>query len=142
MRVLIDTHIFLWALMSPEKLSPPIREALIKADQVWVSSISFWEVSLKFGLGKLELKGLKPEDLPKAAQVSGFKILECDAQLFASSHQLEKIGHKDPFDRLIIHTAIQNQLTLISEDNAFGDYISLGLKLFQTTPGLVVKKHY
>ena len=134
MRILIDTHIFLWALMSPEKLSPQIREALMQADQVWVSSISFWEISLKFGLGKLKLKGLKPEDLPKAAQVSGFKVLECDAQLFASSHHLPPIGHKDPFDRLIIHTAIQNQLTLISEDSAFTDYVSQGLKLFQPTP--------
>ena len=133
MNVLIDTHIFLWALMSPEKLSPQIREALIKADQVWVSSISFWEISLKFGLGKLELKGLKPEDLPKAAQLSSFKVLECDAQLFASSHQLPPIGHKDPFDRLIIHSAIQNQLTLISEDKAFADYIPQGLKLLQST---------
>lgn len=129
MNILIDTHIFLWALFSPQKLSSEIQEALIKADRVWVSSISFWEVSLKFGLGKLELKGLSPEDLPKAAQISGFKILECDAQLFASSHQLENIGHKDPFDRLIIHTAIQNQLILISEDTAFADYIPLGLKL-------------
>ena len=134
MRILIDTHIFLWALMSPEKLSPQIREALMQADQVWVSSISFWEISLKFGLGKLELKGLKPEDLPKAAQVSGFHVLESDAQLFASSHQLENIGRKDPFGRLIIHTAIQNQLTLISEDSAFTDYIPQGLKLFQSTP--------
>lgn len=134
MRILIDTHIFLWALMSPEKLSQPVRETLIKADQVCISSISFWEISLKFGLGKLELKGLKPEDLPKAAQVSGFKVLECDAQLFASSHQLKNIGHKDPFDRLIIHTAIQNQLVLISEDNAFADYVSQGLKLLQTSP--------
>lgn len=133
MNVLIDTHIFLWALMSPEKLSKQVRETLINADQVWISSISFWEVSLKLGLGKLELKGLKPEDLPKAAQVSGFKILACDTQLLASSHQLENIGHKDPFERLIIHTAIQNQLTLISEDQAFKDYISLGLKLLKDT---------
>lgn len=78
------------------------------------------------------LKALKPEDLPKAAQVSGFHVLEFDAQLFASSHQLENIGHKAPFDRLIIHTAIQNQLTLISEDRAFTDYIPQGLKLFQS----------
>ena len=133
MSILIDTHIFLWALFSPQKLSSEIQEALIKADRVWVSSISFWEVSLKYGLGKLELQGLKPEDLPKAAQISGFKVLECDAQLFASSHQLENIGHKDPFDRLIIHTAIQNQLTLISEDTAFADYVSQGLKLFKAS---------
>ena len=134
MNVLIDTHIFLWALMSPDKLSPQIREALTQADQVSVSSISFWEISLKFGLGKLELKGLRPEELPKAAYLSGIKVLECDAQLFASSHQLPQIGHKAPFDRLIIHAAIQNQLTLISEDSAFADYIGQGLKLFQTRP--------
>jgi PIN domain nuclease of toxin-antitoxin system len=134
MRILIDTHIFLWALMSPEKLSPQIRQAIMQADQVSISSISFWEVSLKFDLGKLELKGLKPEDLPKAARLSGFNVIESDAQLLASSYQLPQIGHKDPFDRLIIHTAIQNQLTLISEDSAFTDYMAQGLKLFQTLP--------
>jgi PIN domain nuclease of toxin-antitoxin system len=129
MRYLIDTHIFLWALMDPEKISKKAKESILTADETLVSSISFWEISLKYSLGKLSLNGLSPQELPEYAKRSGFGILECDALTMSSFHTLPKLSHKDPFDRMIIHTAILKNLTLVSRDGRFDEYAPFGLKL-------------
>jgi PIN domain nuclease of toxin-antitoxin system len=61
---LLDTHSFLWAVMAPEKLSAKIRSCVAdKNNKIFISTITFWEISLKFSLGKLELTGCKPENL-------------------------------------------------------------------------------
>ncbi len=68
MNLLLDTHAFLWSLFSPEKLShAAIREMKIPDNNLAVSIVSFWEISLKYALGKLELIGVKPDDLPRYA---------------------------------------------------------------------------
>ena len=65
MKLLLDTHAFLWAAFSPRKLSARARSALIGLDnEVAVSSLSFWEISLKFSLGKIALEGCTPDELP------------------------------------------------------------------------------
>ncbi|MBE0509883.1 MAG: type II toxin-antitoxin system VapC family toxin [Chromatiales bacterium] len=128
---LIDTHILLWWLMRPEKIPPKAMVAIEQSEQVYVSGLSFWEISLKYSLGKLELQGLMPEELPDHTRASGLGILECDSGMFASFHQLPRLGHRDPFDRMLIHTAIRHNMTLISRDQAFADYRAHGLKLFQ-----------
>lgn len=129
MRYLIDTHILLWLLIEPGKLSPAQVAALDDADEVLVSSISFWEISLKYHLGKLALQGLMPDELPACAEKSGLTILETDVGLFATFHTLPKLAHKDPFDRLIVHAAIRHDLILVSRDASFTDYQRFGLKL-------------
>ena len=131
MSYLIDTHVLLWWLMQPEKIPSKAMDAIEQSEQVNVSALSFWEISLKYSLGKLELHGLMPDELPDYTRQSGLGILECESMIFASFHQLPKLGHKDPFDRLLIHTAIRHGMTLISRNNAFADYRAHGLKLLQ-----------
>ena len=127
MKLLIDSHIFLWLLFSPEKISPATL-SLIQNRQhsVYISSVSFWELSLKYGLGKISFSGVLPEELPGWANKLGLEVLALDAATASSIHQMPKY-HNDPFDRMIIHTAIQNQFTLVSRDRAFSAYLQDGL---------------
>jgi len=130
MNFLLDTHSFLWALFSPEKLSPSAAQKIRSSDNdVAVSVISFWEISLKFALGKLELSGVEPEALPRFAEQMGMNIMPISPTEAASFHKLPKLLHKDPFDRFIIWQAIQRKMTLISKDCEFKEYLKFGLKI-------------
>jgi PIN domain nuclease of toxin-antitoxin system len=131
MNYLLDTHTFLWAAFSPDKLSTKARNEISSAEnQVCVSSVSFWEISLKYTLGKIELTACTPADMPNIATQMGFAIIQLGATETASFYQLPKVTHKDPFDRMIIWQAIQQQLVLISKDANFPEYRQFGLKVF------------
>src|SRR4030042_4826908 len=99
MRYIIDTHIFLWSLFEPEKI-PSKAAAAIQSQQnsVFVSVISFWEISSKYSLGKLGLKGIGPHELPDFAAKMNFEILELSIEDAASFYRLPRVPHKDPFD--------------------------------------------
>ncbi len=129
MNFLLDTHTFLWALFSPEKLShAAIREIKIPDNYLAVSVVSFWEISLKYALGKLELIGVKPDDLPHYAQQMHLETLQISPVEASSFYLLPRLEHKDPFDRLIIWQALQRKMTLISKDKNFQAYSQWGLK--------------
>lgn len=130
MTYLLDTHAMLWALIEPARLSIAAK-SLIQDPQnrIVVSAISFWEVSLKFGLGKLQLQNVLPEDIPDVCRSTGFHLLPLDAETCASYHQLSAQHHRDPFDRMLIWTAVTQQMTLISKDNSMQLYRPAGLKL-------------
>jgi len=129
MNFLLDTHSFLWTLFVPEKLSRSVTQKIKSSDNdVAVSVVTFWEISLKFALGKLELSGVEPDELPSFADQMGFSILPISPSEAASCHKLPRLLHKDPFDRLIIWQAIQRKMTLISKDREFKEYRKFGLK--------------
>ncbi|RPH84565.1 MAG: type II toxin-antitoxin system VapC family toxin [Desulfobacteraceae bacterium] len=130
MNWLIDTHTFLWSIMDPDRLGLKARDILQESDnRIFVSVISFWEISLKYALGKISLIDILPEQLPEAANQIDFETLSLSAAEAATFYNLPNLGHKDPFDRLIIWQAIQNKMPLISKDKKFRDYNTLGLKL-------------
>lgn len=130
MNCLLDTHAFLWALFAPEKLSRKAA-ALIRdpGNTVAVSVVTFWEISLKHSLGKLELQNVLPDDFPDLAQQMDCEILPVDACEAASFHRLPRVEHKDPFDRLLIWQAINRKLILVSRDTKFAAYRDMGLKV-------------
>ena len=129
MNLLLDTHVFLWSLFTPDKLSKRvIREVKSPSNDVAVSVVTFWEISLKYALGKLELIGVKPEELPRFADQMDLEILQIAAAEASSFHRLPRISHKDPFDRVIIWQAIQRKMTLISKDRDFKSYRDFGLR--------------
>jgi len=115
----------------PRKLSPQARKALLTpAYSVHVSVVSFWEISLKFGLGKLGLKGVTPEDYPALAVQAGWLIHPLNADLAASAGRLPRLPeHRDPFDRLLIWTAIQEGFFLVSCDGALSQYSAHGVSV-------------
>ena len=130
MNYLLDTHTYLWAAFSPSKLSAKAKKAIRSPEnRICLSTISLWEISLKFSLGKIELKNCTPDDMPGIAAQMGIDIIQPTAEETASFHKLPNVKHKDPFDRMIIWQAIQQQLALISKDADFPEYKKSGLKV-------------
>ena len=130
MKCLVDSHVFLWTLMSPDKLSDHARAHLLSPENdILLSVVSFWEISLKRSLGKLHLEGITPDDLPMAAQEAGFRLLEIKPQVAATFYKLPKLIHKDPFDRMLVWQSISDDCTLISKDASLSSYKEFGLKL-------------
>ena len=92
--------------------------------------ISLWEISLKYSIGKLELSGTNPDEIFESILESGLEVMPVETELFASYYKLQKKNrHKDPFDRLLIWQAIQNDLTVITDDSRMEDYVADGLKI-------------
>ena len=130
MNYLLDTHVFLWALFDNDKLSETASSLIINPDNsIFVSLISFWEISLKFNIGKLSLNNIIPEELPKYTEKAGFEILSLSPSEISSSYRLPKLKHKDPFDRLIIWQCITNNICLISKDSDLSEYKEHGLQI-------------
>jgi len=129
MKYIVDTHILIWTLLDPEKLSKKTLETFDHADEIQVSNINFWEISLKYRLGKLDLDGLTPEDIFTAAKDSNFKIINVDSETTSTLYKLPLRDHKDPFDRLLVWHSIKNKTTLISQDGKFSQYKKDGLML-------------
>jgi len=129
MEYLLDTHSFLWAVFEPKKLSASARTYITQPEnRVVVSSITFWEISLKSALGKLELVNCLPDELPEVASRMGLEIIALEADVAASFYKLPRQTHKDPFDRMIVWLAIKEKLTLISKDKALISYAGHGLQ--------------
>ena len=130
MNCLLDTHTLLWTLFEPKRLGKT-SSALLRDPQhtVYVSVISFWELSLKFSIGKLDLNGVTPDEFPALTRQSGFEVLSLSEQDAASFHKLPRLEHKDPFDRLLIWQAITHKLAFVTQDKACSAYRSHGLKV-------------
>ncbi len=130
MNYLLDTHTLLWVLFEDEKLSEKAQETIKDPDNgIFVSIISFIEISLKYGLGKIELENITPEEIPDKVGEVGIDILEVTEKEASTFYKLPKVGHKDPFDRLIIWQAISRNMTLISKDKEMSEYKRFGLKV-------------
>ncbi|KOR32745.1 hypothetical protein TI05_05315 [Achromatium sp. WMS3] len=128
--LLLDTHTFLWSLIADEKLSEKAKVLISNPEiPVYVSSVTFWEISLKSALGKLTLSPHTPEDLPAIAEhTMGFLTLPLEVEEAARFYHLP-ILHKDPFDRMLIWQAISRRLTLVTKDCQFSAYTQYGLSM-------------
>ena len=129
MRLLLDTCSLLWALQTPEKLGAKARFA--KRGELDSCLTRFLLGNqLKFALGKLQIEGASPEDMPHFVSREGWHLLDFQASTVASFHGLPIVpGHKDPFDRLLIWTAMRENLTFVSKDGVLPEYEALGLKI-------------
>jgi PIN domain nuclease of toxin-antitoxin system len=121
MKLLLDTHIYLWWVKDDRKLSKPARSLIMSAEEVYISSVSIWEATTKAQIGKLEVD---PNDLINELDNSGFLELPLTMQHVAKLHTLP-ILHRDPFDRIIIAQAVSEPLTLITADTILGKYSEL-----------------
>lgn len=118
MRILLDTHIVLWALDAPEKLSKKQISALENpANQVFVSSISISELMIKCSIGKLSVKA----NLLDLIEQMGFEYLNYTPQDAIVLKDLPYI-HRDPFDRMLITQAKQQHCVLMSNDAMIRQY--------------------
>lgn len=131
MSYLLDTHVLLWSLISPQKLPAAATQIITSShDKKFISAISIWEISLKYATGKLNLHGYQPEDILEECIRIGYKGLSQNLPDFASFHRLPSIlKHKDPFDRMLIWQAIRQDLVFLSHDRKMPGYKVHGLKL-------------
>ena len=131
MEYLIDTHVFIWALMDTRMIPKKTFEILEDENNtVYISSMSFWEIAIKVQSKKLELHGINVLQLPHIAKQLNFTILDPQTYDYVSISQIPlKENHHDPFDRMLIQQAIRNDLVLISKDEKFQQYEENGLQL-------------
>lgn len=121
MKVLLDTHTLLWFLNGDQTLSASAKESILNRRNVkFVSIVSIWEIFIKVGIGKLDL-GVSPAAFQDAIQNNGFNLLSIE---FKNLHELLHLPfhHKDPFDRLIIAQAQNENMTIITKDENFARY--------------------
>jgi len=115
LKLLLDTHILLWAAGQPEKLSESARERLIAPEnRLYFSAASIWEIVIKLGLGREDFK-VDPHRLRKMLVVHGYEELAVTAEHALKVNSLP-LHHKDPFDRLLIAQARTEGMLLLSAD--------------------------
>jgi len=118
MRLLLDTHVFLWAVTANRRLKPSAREFLSRADAVYVSAASIWEIAIKARLGKIEADAAVLVD---AIDSSGFQELPVSAHHAAAVAKLPP-HHGDPFDRLLLAQAFLEPLRFVTADSVLAAY--------------------
>ena len=121
MRVLLDTHILLWALAELDKLPKSARAILEDAEtEILFSAASIWEIAIKSGLGRLDLH-VKPAAIAKAAADSGMVELPVLSSAAAIVGELPD-HHRDPFDRLLLAQAVAEPAKFCTVDKALSAY--------------------
>jgi len=131
MKYLLDTHSFIWTITDVKKLSKNARQIIEDSNnEVGVSVVTFWEISIKKSIGKISFGKFMPEDFVSMANRSQFTIIGLAATVAATAYRLPwRKDHNDPFDRMLVWKAIQNDFHLVSKDSDFSLYKDLGLKL-------------
>ena len=130
MKLLLDTHAFLWSYSQTSKLPAPVRDAIAdQSNEVFVSAVCFWEISIKVSIGKLNVVGDHPEQAVEVARSLGFSSIPLLPEEASNYDQLAEETHFDPFDRMLIWQAISRGLTLVSGDAEFERFKRHGLKL-------------
>jgi len=121
MRYLIDTHIVIWLAINASELPEGIRELIENPENdIYICSASLWEIAIKMNLGKMDLK--RPLDkLLSDIKTYGFNVLQVEDEYLCNIITLPYI-HKDPFDRLIISTALVENLVIITIDENIQKY--------------------
>lgn len=117
MKLLLDTHVILWWQRDDRRLTQPARRAIAKADLVWVSAVSGWEVMIKIARGRLRLRE------PFRALLAADDFTELPLTL-AHAEALAALPphHTDPFDRALVAQARVQGATLVSHDRALAPY--------------------
>lgn len=121
MRLLLDTHIFLWVATDSEKLGLEARRFLESADAVFVSAASIWEIAIKARLGKIDAD---PDCFADAIEACGFVELPVFARHGVKVSSLP-LFHRDPFDRLLVAQAMVEPMRLVTADAYLKAYSEL-----------------
>jgi PIN domain nuclease of toxin-antitoxin system len=126
MNILLDTQTLIWSLESEQLLTSMAKTAILDADVVYISPINFYEIAIKLAIGKNPGLNRSLGAIMAEAQQSGFVWLPVQANHLEAYLQLPLLDHhRDPFDRLILATALADDLTVISSDHNFPLYSPL-----------------
>lgn len=124
MRILLDTHMLIWAMSAPAKLTKQAKDVLTaERNEIFFSAASIWEIAIKSALRRIDL-AVEPHELPTAARESGFLELPVFSSAAAAVATLP-LHHRDPFDRLLIAQAICEPARLLTADRLLSAYSEL-----------------
>ncbi len=130
MKYLLDTHVLIWFLFEPNKLSENVKQILKSEEsQIDLSAASFWEISIKFKSGKLSLGGRTPSEIHNIFLENGYSIIPLEGHETSTFYNLEPEYHRDPFDRILIWQALKNNYCLITDDSDIKLNQAAGLKV-------------
>jgi len=119
---LLDTHIWLWALESPEKLNKKAKAILINSNsRLYLSSVSVWEIAVKHAAGKLKLPEPPSLYIRKQAKIDHLEELPINHEHAVLAAGLP-LHHRDPFDRILVAQAIHEDFILITADEILMKY--------------------
>ena len=122
MRILLDTHIFLWFIAGDPKLDGYSRELIENPENERYLSIgSVWEITIKSSLGRLDVPLPVSTLVRDHVWANAIELLGITPEHLDALHDLP-FHHKDPFDRIILAQALSEGMALLAKDNAFGDY--------------------
>ena len=122
MKILLDTCEFLWLVAGDAKLSTTVAAAVRDPqNQVFLSAVSFWEISVKHNLGKLTLLAAPAQFVPQQREKHLLAALSLDEAAVAMLSELSPL-HRDPFDRMLVCQALAHGLTLASSDSLVRQY--------------------
>ena len=122
MKLLLDTHAFLWWVGDDARLSAPARAAIADTgSEVWFSAASAWELAIKAGLGRFETDAPLPQFLEEQTRRNGFRVLPVHVSHAAAVATLPPL-HRDPFDRLLVAQAQMEKMILVSRDRLVSRY--------------------
>jgi PIN domain nuclease of toxin-antitoxin system len=117
MKLLLDTNALLWLLADDRRLAPAARQIIETADEITISEISLWEISIKINIGKLQPI---PELLDTVKEL-GFKRIHLSDKHLRAYEKLPLL-HRDPFDRMLVAQARTENLILLTSDTFLKDY--------------------
>lgn len=123
MRLLLDTHILLWTLSDDARLTTKARKIIENAADIYVSAATFWEMAIKVGLGKLNVD---IEEIRQYCIDSGFIELPVSTEHAIAVKDLEH-HHRDPFDRIIVATAMTEPMKVLTADPLVAQYTDLAV---------------
>jgi PIN domain nuclease of toxin-antitoxin system len=122
MKLLLDTHVFLWYISADPQLPTVYRDAIRDpANEVYLSVASVWEAVIKHALGKLPLPAPPALYLPQQRAAHRIAALPIEEAVLADLATLPPL-HRDPFDRILISQALHHGLTLVTVDDAMRAY--------------------
>ncbi len=121
MRILLDTHTLLWALLRPERLAPAHRKLLESPEhQAYFSAVNIWEIAIKRALDRPDFD-VEPDVTRDAAIATGFAELPISGMHAAAVRHLDN-HHRDPFDRMLIAQAKTEPMRLMTDDPMIAQY--------------------
>lgn len=123
MKVLVDTHTFIWALLHHHRLTPGARAVLTSNEHELVFSLaSLWEIAIKIKIGKLNTIGSSVAYIRDEMDTYGMELLPIRYEHILNLESLPHHKHADPFDRLLISQALTEKLPILTGDRAFQQY--------------------
>ena len=122
MKALLDTHTWLWMAADPDRLSAPVRTLVAeRATTLWLSAASGWELALLWKLGRVGLPDHPSRFVPETCAKLDVAILPIHLDVAVAAVTLP-LHHRDPFDRILVATALRESMTLLSCDERLDVY--------------------